>query len=471
MTPAEAGRSESDIESALAQSDIDRAEDLAASYQAAAGPPPGPSIPRPATDPRFRAAYLAGQVALAAGWLALAEERLAPLLPLAHRLPDEVTARLRFLLAEALARQHRPEEAGHILAGVPEVLLRHPLLRLRATRIRLWLGQVRELAGELAEMDCALEKTADTAHRALLACEEGRAWEAEGGLEAAARCWERADHLSQPLGAHCIRADLLLQMGRLNHLQGRLPAAIDHYDAALPHANGTQALEIAFRRALASMDMGQWSVAKDRCRALLGGRSIDLLSEEIRPLAALVTALLDGKPSDQAADEEREYQAARDGDPSAARALYYKALRAAPAPPRQARLALGLGLLSLAHADATEARPWLAQAESLARANDLPEVLIRAFVASGQLAAEREADEGLARRCFEEAVAVADVQPARFAHRGRSARQPCPAGRHAAVLGGVRPLRGPRRPAAAALAVALSRPPSPAPTRTAVTRR
>ena len=49
-----------------------------------------------------------------------------------------------------------------------------------------------------------------------------------------------------------------------------------------------------------------------------------------------------------------------------ARALYRAALARDAGPERQARLALGLGMLALAAGDWAEADPWLARAEGLA---------------------------------------------------------------------------------------------------------
>src|SRR5262245_21880781 len=133
MNPSDAARIEDEIESALAGADLNRAMALAADYgRATEG---SPVNGEPARAPSFRAAYLAGQVALAAGQLSRAVEHLSPLLALTGRLPEELACRLRLFAAEALARLHRSREARTLLDQVPAVLLEsNPLLQLRALR-------------------------------------------------------------------------------------------------------------------------------------------------------------------------------------------------------------------------------------------------------------------------------------------------------------------------------------------------
>src|SRR5262249_38269806 len=143
-----ASRLETAIDEALARGEIDQAEALATQYCTNAAQ--DPSDGEPARSPRFRSAYLAAQVALAAGRLRQALEHLTPLLAIAGQLSSELAARLRLFAAEALARLRRHSEARELLNQVPaELLKRQPLLHLRALRIRLWLGEVGSLAADL----------------------------------------------------------------------------------------------------------------------------------------------------------------------------------------------------------------------------------------------------------------------------------------------------------------------------------
>jgi hypothetical protein len=329
----------------------------------------------------------------------------------ADRLPAELAARVRLLAAEALARLRRGPEARPYLDRVPASLLADiPLLHLRALRIRLWLGEVRNLAGELDRCDRALEQSGDAANRALLGCEEGRAWDREGDLSRAQECWLRAERLTSPArrGPDPIRADVLLQLGRLDHLRGHLGPALQRYGAALACAcPGPQVLEVRLRSLLVRLDFNQKDQVHAAAEEMLGGRVLEALPEELRPLAGMVRGLLDGAPPADASDEQRAYHAAAAGDGAAARALYHRALADTPSPERRARLALALGMLG--QGEPSEARAWLRQAEDLARSLDLPEVLARALQVRGQQA-EQAGDEPLARQLFEEVALVTEVQ-------------------------------------------------------------
>jgi tetratricopeptide (TPR) repeat protein len=420
MNAREATQLESRIEAAMAHSDLDRAEALAAQYRAAAGDPPANGDA--ARSPWFRAAYLAAQVALAAGRLEQALDRVTPLLPLTAELPAELACRVWLLAAEALARRQRLAEArGHLeraRAAAPS-LRRHPLLYLRELRIRLWLGEVTGLGAELSACARALEQGGDTANLALLACEEGEAWDLHGDLSRAGKCWHRAERLGGADDTDPIRARVLLHLGRLDHLHGRLQPALDRYEAALAYAgpNAPQALEVQLRRLLVLLDLNQASPACAHFRRLLDGVPPDEVPEEVRGLAALVAALLgDPQPAGGTA-EQRGYGAAAAGDVVAARALYRQALAETAAPARRARLALALGMLAVAGGDRAEAAPLLREAEDLARKEELPEVLWRALQARGQAAAELDGDDDLARRLFEEAVLVSEGQARRLRHR------------------------------------------------------
>src|SRR5439155_4342637 len=124
----------------------------------------------------------------------------------------------------------------------------------------------------------ALETQGDTANATLLLCEEGRAWEAASDLGAAERSWQRAELLSRTLGADPIRADVLLQLGRLDHLRGHLGSALDRYATALTYVPlGGQTLELELRRTLVLLDLNQWEQARFAANPLLDAWAPDRL--------------------------------------------------------------------------------------------------------------------------------------------------------------------------------------------------
>lgn len=418
MNAQAAAQLERDIDAALAHCDLSRAETLADRYRAEAHDTPVNGDPVRSLS--FRAGYLAVQVAVAAGRLEQALERATPLLPLLPQLPPELAGRVRLLAAEALARLRRFSEAREQLAGAQAVLRSEalsPIMRMRELRIRLWLGEIGTLDTELSACAAALQAAGDRDNLVLLLCEEGRAWDTHGDLVRAEKCWLRAEQLAQHLAADPIRADVHLQLGRLEHLRGALQAALDRYDAALVGAAAPQQLEVGLRRLLVLLDLNQWEQARSGFASLMRGLRTEQLHEEVRGLAALLAGLFDPSAADSGSPELRGYQSAARGETAAARALYLEALAAAPAPPRQARLALAAGLLALAGGDRNEAARWLKQAEQLALRLDLPEVLWRALQGRGQLAAELEGDDDRARGYFEESVLVSEAQAARLRHR------------------------------------------------------
>jgi hypothetical protein len=420
MTSDEVRWREAAIDRALREDAMEQAEGHARDYLNAAGV--GHTIGAPARAPWFRAAYLAAQVSLAAGRLGEAGERVAPCLDVVERLPGELAARVRLLAAEALARLRRGPEARPLLERVPsDLLTSRPLLWVRALRVRLWLGELAHLGEQLADCGAALGARGDVPNGALLLCEEGRAWESAGGLDQAERCWRRAEALTRGCGADRIRADVLLQLGRLDHLRGRLPSALDRYDEALAGAgDGPHALEVRLRRLLVLLDANQGPRARAVADELLA-EPVERLPEEVRPLAGLVGGLLQGEAPPGAPYDQQAYAAAARGDAAAARLLYHRALASEASPERQARLALALGLLALTQGDGPDAASWLRRAEELARRGNLPDVLWRALEGRGRLAAELDGDEGAAEPLFEEAVLVSEVQAGQFTHRSDAA--------------------------------------------------
>jgi tetratricopeptide (TPR) repeat protein len=399
-------RLEEDIEAALAE---ERAEDALhrAGEYCRLTPTPTPAT-APVGDPWFRARYMAAQAALAAARPAAALAYARLVLPVAG---GEPAARLRLFKVEALVRLGRLAEAREAFAQPPPGMLAgKAALRCRVACLRLALGQVAAMAEELAACAAALEGVGDHRNLALLLCEEGRAWDHAGDLPRAAACWRRAEALTRSLPPGPVRADALIQLGRLGHLRGDLPAALKTYDAASACASRAQAVEVELRRLLVRLDLGRWEQTRAAAARLLASAE---LPEELLPLANLVRALLEDVPPPADADAELlAYLAARRGDATAARSLYAAALAANPSPERRARLALGLGLVALNHKETDEARTWLRQAEVAARAHDLPGVLCRALQMVGQMAAEQDGDEELARHCFEEALLLREVQGA-----------------------------------------------------------
>jgi hypothetical protein len=422
-----AARLESDIDEAMARGDLDQAEALAQSYRARALEEEDTGA---GLSPRFRSRYLAAQVALAGGRLAEAGQRLATLMPLPGDLPVALSCRIWLTSAEVLARERREAEARGCLIraqAFPSALADNPLLKLREIRVRLWLGQVDELAEEMTACGKALHRRGDLANLTLLACEEGRAWDAADRLDRAAECWTRAEEISRALGGDPARADVLVQLGRLEHLRGNLQLALDRYDLAARSGTRAQQQEAQLRKLLVLLDLNQWGQARTGWARALAGSSAERLPEEVRPVARLVEALLSasfspvqgtGSGQPQAGGAEADaYQAAMRGDVATARRLYLRALEETRAPARRARLALALGMLSLAARDGPEARRWLDQAEKLAGKEDLPEVAWRALQALGQLAAEVDGDDERARALLERAVLLSEAQARKLTHR------------------------------------------------------
>jgi tetratricopeptide (TPR) repeat protein len=408
MTPDAIADIEARIEAARRPGDP-AARALAVEYLAAAGPP-APTTD-PARAPWFRARYVAAQAELAAGFPARAAVHLHPLAPHLTGVPAELAARVRLVAAEAFARAGRPAEGRAELAAVPATGL-GPLVGLRVVRVRLMLGEVQELAAEVAA--CERELADDRANLAVLLCEVGRAWDAAQDLDRAERCWERAEVLTRPLGPHPARTDALVQLGRLAHLRGRFAAAAARYDEAAGAADGGPfAPEVAWRRVLLQVELGEDASARRAADVLLAGTPPSDLPDEVRPVAAVACAVLTGAAWPGAPAELMGYLADRAGDHAAAACHFADALAAAPAAERQARLSFALGRACAASGQHREAAGWLARAEELARARWMPEVIARSLEARGQVAAERSGDEESARDLFEEAVRVSEAEAAR----------------------------------------------------------
>src|SRR5262249_40265596 len=147
--------------------------------------------------------------------------------------------RLWLMSAEALTRLRRlPQARGHLVRAQyhAAALAANATLKLREVRLRLWLGERDALAADLAALRTSLHQQRHWCHLALLLCELGRAHDAAGDLERAGGCWRQALALPDGPGADAVRADLLIQVGRLEHLHGRLQPALDRYDQAASRA-------------------------------------------------------------------------------------------------------------------------------------------------------------------------------------------------------------------------------------------
>jgi tetratricopeptide (TPR) repeat protein len=420
------------IAEALARHDLPLALDLARQYRASAGARPEKDL---AGSAWFRSHYLAAQAALAANLLGEVWECLRPLVANTAGLLPGLVCHLRLMTAEAQARLHGADEARQQLkhlARLRSTIESDPALWLRELRVRLVLKEVRLLEHGLGRCRQALEAAGQRENLILLWTEEGRAWDDEDELDRAAACWEQAARLLQGAngrrstqGANAprspIQADLLMQMGRLEHLRGRLQAALDRYHEAkkLAALSPAHQMNIQLRILLILVELNQLDQARTGWLELMSSHDqahplqrVGSLPEEVRDLAHLIGGLLDVSPPWPAEDETAAWRAMHRHDLTTARRLYHRALSSAPSGVRQARLTLALGLLSLAARVETEALLWLKEAERQARALNLPEVLWRALQARGQLALAGTGGEREAQPLLEESARVLSRQAA-----------------------------------------------------------
>jgi hypothetical protein len=381
-------RYEQEIDAAVGRWDLARAKQLADNYLAAA--------------PSFQSMYLAGQVALLTGRFRRSAELLAPLVPEASRHKKVLGPRLRLLLAEAHARAGEAEEARRLLAGVPAAPLEKDLgLRLRALRVRLRVeGAPPE---EVAACAADLAKHRERENEALLWCDAGCARDRAGDLAGAEEHWRRAEQRGRGAGVRPARADALLQLGRLEHLRGRLSSALDCYAPVAGCGLPGQLKEAQLRRLLVLVELDRRSAARAEAEELLPAGAVGTLPEVLQPLGRLVRGVLDGTGLEGLGKEAEGYEEAMKGRVAEARRLYIEALAVEAAPERRARRCLALGLLE----GGAEGEDWLREAERLGRKFDLSGVLARALVARGQRMAACGRDEE-ARIPLEEAVALSE---------------------------------------------------------------
>jgi tetratricopeptide (TPR) repeat protein len=423
MTPADAARLERMIDEALAVSAVDEAAALASDYvEQSGGGPPGE---RPERSPWFRSRYLAVQASLAAGRISEAVVHAEELAPVQPALPDGLALRLRLFSAEALARLGRYKGAREGVEAIrksasPSDKL-PPLLRARLLRTMLILGDAEQLGEEIAECVACLVGAGESAAAALVACDEGRAWACAGDLARSRGCLLRAERLAAALADRSpIKADIAVQLGRLDHLRGDWQGSLDRYEQALHSSTSgsPQELEIRLRRSLVYLEIGQMNDARSDCLAAVGRSRTrgHPMPEEIRGLLAVIAQLvqashgdLDDDLSGAIDDESRGFLLLARGDVEAARVAYAQAFAADSGPHRQARHALALGLTAIAANQWEDAFRWLSLAKRMGRQHGLPQVEWRACQGLGRLAAEWWGDEPAARDWFEQAVVIAEV--------------------------------------------------------------
>jgi tetratricopeptide (TPR) repeat protein len=419
------------IAAALARQDLPLALDLTRQYRAAASVRPMSDV---AGSSWFRAHYLGAQAALAANLLGESWECLRSLLACTTGLLPGFVCHLHLMAAEALARLHRKDDARQQLrhlARLNPTIESDPALWLRQLRVRLCLKEVHLLNDDLHRCRKVLEKAGQRDNLIVLWTEEGRAWDDEEELDRAMACWEQAGRLLERVGGtpvadapgSPIHADLFIQLGRLEHLRGRLQPALDRYHEAKKHAAHSPAhqMNIQLRILLVLVELNRldqaragWHELMDHPNQVHPLQRVGSLPEELRDLADLIGGLLDVSPLWAADGEPAAWQALHRHDIATARRFYGRLLPSARSEVRQARLALSLGLLAVAAGDEAEAHHLLIQAEKLARDLNLPEVLWRTLQVRGQLILAGPDGEDTARPLLEEAVRVLAHQAARL---------------------------------------------------------
>src|SRR5262249_6685058 len=143
-------------------------------------------------------------------------------------------------------------------AEVPDARLAADLAqRLRALRIHLCLGDVVR-PDEVEACAAALAACGDAVNEALLWCDAGRALYQAGDLTLAEAFLSRAAHR----GGSEVRADALLQLGRLEHLRDRPASALERFDEARRQGRPAQVLEARLRRLLVLLELDRRDAAR-----------------------------------------------------------------------------------------------------------------------------------------------------------------------------------------------------------------
>jgi tetratricopeptide (TPR) repeat protein len=263
---------EKQIAAALARHDLPLALDLARQYRSSAGVPPGRDL---AASTWFRARYLGAQAALASSLLGEAWECLRPLLACTTGLLPGLVRHLHLMAAEALARLHRTSDAAeqvqHFIR-LRQTIESDPSLWLRQMRVQLCLKEVRLLEDDLRRCRQALNAAWQYDNLILLWTEEGRAWDDEDDLDRALACWEQVARLMERANGKpvanasgsVVGTDLLMQLGRLEHLRGNLQAALDRYHEAMKHAalSCAHQMNIQLRLLLVLVELNQLDQAR-----------------------------------------------------------------------------------------------------------------------------------------------------------------------------------------------------------------
>lgn len=217
-------------------------------------------------------------------------------------------------------RSRRPAEARQLLAEVPQHgFAAAPELLLRASRVRLMVGDVSVLTEELHRCRIRLEEAEQHEKLALLDCEEGRTWDRAGDLGRARACWLRTVERCRGAVLDPVRADAFLQLGRIDHLRGHLGDALKHYQQVQSYGLPFQVQEAALRRILVLLDLGQHRSVRNEADQFLSRLSPAQLPDELQPLFQMVRLLIKGGEVADASVELQAQLAANQGD--TARAL------------------------------------------------------------------------------------------------------------------------------------------------------
>ncbi len=152
-----------------------------------------------------------------------------------------------------------------------------------------------------------------------------------------------------------ILADLFIQLGRLEHLRGRLQPALDRYHQTIEYTAHSPAhlMNIQLHILLVLVEMNQLDQARAGSHELMAPHDqahplhrVSSLPEELRDLADLIGGLLDICPLWPSDGEPAAWQALHRHDIVTACRLYGRSLQSARSGVRQARLALALGMLA-----------------------------------------------------------------------------------------------------------------------------
>ncbi len=321
-------RLETQVDAALDRGDLAVAEETAQAYLRKAAVR-DPSIRGIASNPWFRARYLAGQVSLLAGRLSQAIERFEPLLPFHEELPPVLSCRLALLAAETYLRQEDLPQAQiqrQIAESHLDSLRDQPMFFLRYLRLRLLMGEVQPLQAELK--DCRERLSHDPVNLFVLYCDEGRAWDRGGDLNKAQNCWRAAFETATSLKDPVRQAEACLLLGSAAHRYGRLQQALTLLEQAAKLGSSIDWIEVEAetRQLEVLLDLNLWEQAELRHDRLLEKVSLEQLPEETQRVVNRLGQLLKPGRFVKNETELRAYRQAQVGDWEQARRLYVRVL-------------------------------------------------------------------------------------------------------------------------------------------------